>query len=149
MNIERILCPVDFSSPSLGALKHAAAFAKRTSAELVAMHTIEPIIYPVEYGMAPVPPVDLETTARENAKQRLDQLVKEATDGSVKTSVKVMMGRAAESICDEAADGYDLIVLATHGRTGVRHFLLGSVAERVVRSAPCPVLTVKGDDAAE
>lgn len=143
MKLSKILCPVDFSAPSHAALEHANALALRTGAELVVMHAVEPIIYPVEYGMVPVPAIDLETTATENAGKQLERLLADHTDPSLRTGHKVIFGRAAEAICDEAANGYDLIVLATHGRTGLKHLLLGSVAERVVRLAPCPVLSVK------
>lgn len=141
--IGRILCPVDFSADSKAALKSAHDFATATGAKLLAMHVVEPILYPVEYGMGPVPSVDLETVAVGNARTKLAELVK-ADLGDEQVATRVVFGRADQAICDLARDeGYDLILLATHGLTGLKHLLLGSVAERVVRYAHCPVLTMK------
>lgn len=147
MKLNKILCPIDFSEPSRVALDHASALARETGGILTVLHVIEPVVYPVEYGMAPVPTIDLETTATENARERLDALLRDVVGDGVAATAKVVLGRADDTICDVAeSEGFDLIVLATHGLTGIKHLLLGSVAERVVRTARCPVLTVKGGD---
>lgn len=144
MRLNRILCPIDFSEPSRAALEHAADLASISGGEVVVLHVVEPIVYPVEYGMAPVPSIDLESTATSNARERIKELCADIFSDPAKYSGRVVLGRADQSICDEAeGDQIDLIVLATHGLTGLKHLLLGSVAERVVRLAPCPVLTVK------
>ena len=143
MNIRKILCPIDFSEPSKCALEHASAFAEKGDTELLAIHVVEPIIYPVEYGLAPVPAISLESQATENARARLTDLMQEVVGDRHPWTVEVSIGRADETICARAEEGFDLIVLATHGLTGLKHFLMGSVAERVVRSAACPVLVVK------
>lgn len=148
MNLDRILCPVDFSTPSRTALEHAAGLAKIGKGSVTVLHVVEPIVYPVEYGMAPVPAVDLETTIAGNARERIAGLTAEVFGAGDHATGKVVLGRADEMICEEAESGdFDLIVIGTHGLTGIKHFLLGSVAERVVRTAPCPVLTVKAKDA--
>lgn len=145
MRLNRILCPIDFSEPSRAALEHAADLASIGGGEVVVFHVVEPVVYPVEYGMAPVPSIDLESTATSNARDRIDELSADVFAGRAKYQSRVVLGRADQAICDEAEDNQiDLIVLATHGLTGLKHLLLGSVAERVVRLAPCPVLTVKG-----
>ena len=144
VKFKRVLCPVDFSDHSKVALAHAADITRSSEGELVVLHVVEPILYPVEYGMAPVPTVDLESTATANARTKLEELVQGDDWGRLSVSTKVVFGRADSQICDFAEEGdFDLIVLATHGLTGLKHLLLGSVAERVVRHATCPVLTVK------
>jgi len=144
LKFKKVLCPVDFSENSKVALSHAADLARASGGELVVLHVVEPILYPVEYGMAPVPTVDLESTATANARTKLDELVQEYDQRGIVVGTKVIFGRADSQICDFASEGdFDLIVLATHGLTGLKHLLLGSVAERVVRHAACPVLTVK------
>ena len=144
LKFKRVLCPVDFSDDSKVALAYAADIVRAAGGELLVLHVVEPILYPVEYGMAPVPTVDLESTATANARMKLEELVTEEVTAGVSVSTKVIFGRADTQVCDFASEGdFDLIVLATHGLTGLKHLLLGSVAERVVRHAPCPVLTVK------
>ncbi len=141
---KNILCPIDFSEDSKSALREASALARGGGGRLVVLHVIEPIIYPVEYGMAPVTAMSLESTVRKNAQERLDEIIgKEVGDG-VDVSSRITFGNAQQEICKTAEEGgFDLIVLATHGLTGLKHMLMGSVAERVVQHADCPVLTVK------
>ncbi|MEW6745939.1 MAG: universal stress protein [Planctomycetota bacterium] len=143
IRIEKILCPVDFSAPSELALRYARMFAESSHAELHVLHVIEPLIYPSEYGLASMAAVDLEGEARSNAEKGLQGLAAKHLQG-VAATLTLHVGRAVEAIVEEARKGsFDLIVIGTHGRTGVSHLLLGSTAEKVVRLAPCPVLTVK------
>ena len=140
----RILCPVDFSEHSRAALKHAADLARDLGSELILIHVVEPILYPVEYGMAPVPSEDLESQAAHNAEAELQKLVSQLAEGVSQTQTRVEFGRAEDCIVRFAElQGVGLVVLATHGLTGLKHMLLGSTAERIVRSASCPVLTIK------
>ncbi len=142
--IARILCPVDFSEPSEAALAHAEELARRFSAQLTVLHVVEPIIHPVAYGLPPVAPVNYEDLARESAAKALAPIVARLEAAGVQASPLVDAGAASQRICQVAGEGgYDLVVVATHGYTGLKHVLLGSTAERVVRSCPCPVLTVK------
>ncbi len=146
----RILCAVDFSEPSKHALEVAVDLAKQTSAELIALHVVEPVIYPVEYGMVAVSVAELERGALTRARTELNRLVTAAVKDAVRARACVESGAAFERICDRArADDCDLIVVATHGLTGLKHLLIGSTAERVVRSADRPVLTVKGPAASK
>lgn len=143
IKITRILCPVDFSEHSQAALAHAAELARRYGASLQLLHVVEPILYPVAYGLPPVAPVDYEQVARDAAARTLAGYAAKLTGTEVRQRIE--SGTASQRICDVAKEqGVDLIVLATHGYTGLKHVLLGSTAERVVRHAPCAVLVVKG-----
>lgn len=144
VRFSRILCPVDFSEHSQAAVTQAEEVARKFGAELTLLHVVEPILYPVAYGLPPVAPVDYEQVARESAGKALQALVTELGGRGQKAQLRVEAGTASQRICEVAkADGFDLIVLATHGYTGLKHVLLGSTAERVVRFAPCAVLVVK------
>jgi nucleotide-binding universal stress UspA family protein len=142
-SFRRILIPTDFSEASRKALPHAAELARRYGAELVLMHAMEPPIQPVSFGVGPVvvPPID--DALRNKVKESLEQLRREDL-GKAQTRCLVREGRAYLEIVQAAQnEGCDLIVIATHGYTGLKHMLLGSTTERVVRTAHCPVLTVK------
>jgi nucleotide-binding universal stress UspA family protein len=142
--VAKILCPVDFSESSETALAHAAGLAERFDAELVVMHVVEPVLYPVAYGLPPVAPVNYEETAKSAAESVLTPLVEPLARRGLRARTLVESGTASMRICDVAREqAFDLVVLATHGYTGLKHVLLGSTAERVVRHCDCPVLTVK------
>ena len=142
VQFKRILCPVDFSEHSQAALAQAAEVARKFGAELTLLHVVEPILYPVAYGLPPVSPVDYESVARDSATKALERLA--AGLPGLKPLTRVDAGAASQRISELAkTEGFDLIVLATHGYTGLKHVLLGSTAERVVRLAPCAVLVVK------
>ena len=141
----RILSPVDFHENSLLALEYAAQFARQYDATLYLLHVIptdelhlhREVYRPEEAGGADV------RWAEKVSKEKLQELARERLSGGVRHEILTRVGDAAKSIL-EAADevGAEVIVMATHGRTGISHFFLGSVAERVVRHAPCPVLVV-------
>jgi nucleotide-binding universal stress UspA family protein len=142
LEIRSILCPVDFSEHSRGALEAAADIARRFDARLSLLHVIEPVLYPVAYGLPPVSSVDYESVARESAEKTLAQLA--AGLSGLKPATRVDSGAASQRICELAkSEGHDLIVVATHGYTGLKHVFMGSTAERVVRHASCAVLVVK------
>ena len=140
--LNRILVPIDFSDCSRKALQYAIAFAKQFNAEILCLHSIE-----IPYGTGEAGIV-IETEAfrkrlHEEAKGQMaafleEQAVQLAEEGTIK------LGTPYREIIQTADDRQiDLIVLGTHGRSGVRHFLLGSTTERVVRYAHCPVLVVR------
>jgi nucleotide-binding universal stress UspA family protein len=142
----RILCPIDFSPPSEKALRQAEEIARTFGSELVVAHVVEPMIYPVAYGMPPVAPIDYEDAAKTSAQTALQPIVERLSKAGVKATALVDTGAASMRICELVKDQhFDLVVLATHGYTGLKHVLLGSTAERVVRHCTCPVLTVKVD----
>jgi nucleotide-binding universal stress UspA family protein len=144
LTIRRILHPTDFSPSSDAALRLAAVLAKDHDAQVVLLHVIEPP--PVgSSGAVPAPPPGLPPS-RAEVEQRLSALA--ATLPGLRTECRVAEGPAADAILEAAQEtGCDVIVMGTHGRTGLARLLVGSVAEKVVRRAPCPVLTVKSPQA--
>jgi nucleotide-binding universal stress UspA family protein len=144
MEFRHILAPTDFSEYSKTAVASALELAKKFGAKLTILHVVEPPPYPIE---GYVPP-NLSTTFLEDlerqASQDLAQIVPEAEAANVEVARLVTVGTPYRSIIDTAeAQQVDLIVMATAGRTGFSHLLLGSIAERVVRTASCPVLTIR------
>lgn len=139
----RIVCPTDFSPTAAAALGHAADLARTSGAELVLLHVLPTINYPLRgLGMAEAFP-HLQAELHTRGKERLAETAKALGTGlAVRTELRD--GEAYEQVlaCAKEA-GADLIVLGTHGHTGLKHALLGSTAERVVRLAECPVLTVR------
>ena len=132
--VRRILCPTDFSEASAPAFDYAEQLAATTEAELVVLHVVS---VPDAWGSG-----GLADALNQDLKQRLVSLVPRNPD--VPVTHVCHGGPAGEVICWIAQEREcDLVVMGTHGRTGVRHLVLGSVAEHVVRHAPCPVLTVR------
>ena len=146
MPIKRVLVPVDFSGDSLNALAYARELVKPFNAEVVLVHVIEPIYYAAPADMYMTSP-NLATLIDEQQRVATQQLKRIATDlekqgHRVRTVLK--SGSPAQVIIDSAQrTGTDLIIMATHGHTGLAHLFMGSVAEKVVRSATCAVLTVR------
>jgi nucleotide-binding universal stress UspA family protein len=140
---ERILVPTDFSEPAAEALEVAIGFAVRFGARLTLLHAHEMPTYAFPDAVMPVTPqvvAELERTA----KVELERLAERARSRGVTTETIAVVGPNHLEVCRIAEEmGADLIVMGTHGRTGIRHAILGSVAEKVVRRAPCPVLTVR------
>ena len=143
---ERILQPVDLADPMFTAIDYAKDFAERSGAVLYLLHVVptdEPhllrdVYEPWEGGGANI------DFARQVAHRNLEKIAAERLDGPGRHRLLVAVGDPAEEIVRAAGTlSVDLIVLATHGRSGMRHLLLGSVAEKVVRRARCPVLTVR------
>jgi universal stress protein A len=140
----RILVPHDFSDHATRALRLAAELAAKHRGQLTVLHAITPFspvsAFPAAEEMAWIPPADLITEER----RRLEALVKKmlARRRGVRAAVRVVIGDPFQRIVD-AARNADLIVMATAGRTGLSHLLIGSVAEKVVRHSPVPVLTLR------
>jgi nucleotide-binding universal stress UspA family protein len=143
LSLKRILVPIDFSDRSVLALDFAAAFAQELGATLILLHVVEPAIYQDNYlGVSPVLD-DANRDLFQAADERLGALGRKRVGSRVPTDFLVRMGRAYSEIPDTArALGVDLIIIGTHGHSGLKHALLGSTTERVVRHAPCPVLTL-------
>jgi nucleotide-binding universal stress UspA family protein len=144
--LRRILHPTDFSSASSAAFKRAVAMAKADKAQLILLHVLAPPV-PIA-GEGYIPPnvyEDLEASARKYAEKKLAALQAKARPAGVKATTLLLEGVAHEQIVRAAkSKKVDLIVIGTHGRTGLAKLFLGSVASRVVTAAPCPVLTVRG-----
>lgn len=141
IELQNILLPIDFSAPSEKATDYALTLARKFNATLHLLHVIEdPVVYIPMYESYPVPSrQQFETYAQ----TRLDNWITAEQAEGVKLEVSWRHGRPDVEIVEFAEDsGIDLIVLGTHGRGLAAHLLLGSVAEKVVRKSPCPVLTV-------
>lgn len=142
--INKILVPIDFSDYSKNALKYAVDFAKNFKAKIYLIYVIEPIIYPADFsiGQVTIPTPDVDMHAR--AQSELDSLARSFTESSVEVETIIKSGKPFVEINETATEkNIDLIIIATHGHTGVEHLLFGSTAEKVVRKAPCPVLTLR------
>jgi universal stress protein A len=144
MNIRHILAPTDFSDYSKKAISDAFELARTFGAKLSLLHVIEAPPYPIE-GFAPsAVGADLLGDLERRASTELAQVLPDAQEATVEVTRAVAIGSPSQKIVETAeAEHVDLIVMATHGRTGLSHLLIGSVAERVVRTAPCPVLTIR------
>ena len=143
--VRRILVPVDFSDASRAAVRHANALAQTYGAEIDLLHVVEQVVYPSAYGVEPAYFPTQEVLAR--VERTLGEMAREGLDPE-HVSVSAVVGYAPMSILDHADEhDIDLIVIATHGRSGLDRMLLGSVAERVLRRAPTPVFIVKPDRA--
>jgi nucleotide-binding universal stress UspA family protein len=145
MKLKRILVPVDFSTHSLRALDYAVELAKPFKAELAVLCVIEPIYYTVpDFAAAGAALTGLLDEQRKGGRAQLLRLERRYAKRSITLRGLLQTGTPHQAICDTAKRlKTDLIVMATHGRTGLLHVLMGSVAERVVRAASCPVLTLR------
>ncbi|MBM3820880.1 MAG: universal stress protein [Acidimicrobiia bacterium] len=141
----RILVPTDFSEPSDAALQYARTLAAKFGASLHLFHVVEDQFVTGPFGAemyVPHPPGTLSYLTAE-AQGHMNTRISAEDRTALRATTEIIVGTAARTIVEYAADnGYDLIVMGTHGRTGLAHVLVGSVAEHVVRSAHCPVLTV-------
>jgi universal stress protein A len=135
----KVLCPIDFSEHSLAALDVALKVVQQNDAKLYLMN-----VAPMPAGAAGFQPVPLDPypVLDEERQQQLAKLGREKIPAMVRYETIVVSGDPAEQVLDAARSiGADLIVMGTHGRKGLGHLVLGSVAERVVRESPTPVLT--------
>lgn len=143
---KKVLVPVDFSQCSAEAIKTAGDLCERYAAEACLLHVHEPVNYalPSEYPF--YLPGQLENLLAA-CEKRLGELKREAqAAGIANVQTQLLVGVAATEIVELAKKhGFDLIVMGTHGRTGLQHAMLGSVAEKVLRRAPCAVLTVRAE----
>jgi nucleotide-binding universal stress UspA family protein len=146
VRIRQILVPTDFSATSDAALDYAREVATRFGATLRLLHVVhDPFANgPLASDAFVTDTPGVRTTILDEFKTRLADRLTDRDREALGATAEVVFGQAAETIVDYAAGGrIDLIVMGTHGRTGMAHLLLGSVAERVVRTAHCPVLTVR------
>jgi nucleotide-binding universal stress UspA family protein len=143
-SIHSILVPIDFSLHSKNALKYAVPLAEKFNASLHLVYVVEPTIYPADLGFGQVVLPGVEDELREKGGEELQSLMEKEIGGRVKSSCAVRTGNPHQEILREAEElGVALIVVATHGHSGVEHMLFGSTADRIVRNARCPVLTVR------
>lgn len=144
IHIKKILCTTDFSDASKNALRYANEFALSMGATVIILHVVEPRPIATDMSVAYIPiEADLEKAAEED----LAQLVIDEKYKGITATRLVLVGSPAEMILQQAkSQDVDLIILGSHGRSGLTRLLMGSVAEAVLRKAPCPVLIVKANE---
>ena len=136
---QKILVPTDFSEDSLTAVREARRFQQLTQADVVLVHVTEPAFDGLRIHTG-----DFHDQMQAAARRQLEALVSTHFGSATAATTLVKDGRAGDVICELArAMNVDVIIIATHGITAMKHFMLGSVAEKVVRHAPCSVLVVR------
>jgi nucleotide-binding universal stress UspA family protein len=144
--VRSILLPTDFSDCANFALPYAAGIARATGASLICVHVVETVVPAVGYsGMSgPLPIGDLSEQLEDSAERELPKIAECEECAGLNVEEVIVHGEAATEIVRVAKErGVDLIVVSSHGRTGLGRILFGSTAEAVVRHATCPVLVVK------
>lgn len=142
--IRRILFPTDFSEYAEHAWSYALTFAQEFGAEVHLLHVVAPPPRLAEAYAVNFDPEKMVKALTEEANTSMDRTVEAAKSWGLIFRREVRVGVDFREIIDYVTkQDIDLIVMATHGRTGLAHALLGSVAEKVVRKSPCPVLTIK------
>jgi universal stress protein A len=145
MRIQTILVAVDFSPFSEHAFQWALDIATDQQAKIILVHTVHPLAhlaFPESICITDFRAIEEEL--KREAKKHLDDFAAQKTPQTVPVETQVFMGEPVWEICQAATrEHVDLIVMGSRGRTGLSHVLLGSVAERVVRHAPCPVLVTR------
>lgn len=152
MQIRSILLPTDFSDCANYALSYAASLARTFGASIICVHVIEPMVPTVGYsGMTePLPIADITDQLEYSAERELPKLAEREECAGLEVEEVIVHGEAASEIVRAAKErNVDLIVVSSHGRTGLGRILFGSTAEAVVRHASCPVLVVKPSQADE
>jgi nucleotide-binding universal stress UspA family protein len=140
--VKRILVPIDFSDCSKKALQYALPLAKEHQAAITLLYVVAPAYSAGEYGG--IDYAQLEASMKDGGEKELAKLAIDEVGGEVSTDTLVRVGSPPREIVELARSlPADLIVISTHGRTGLKHVVLGSVAEHVVQRAPCPVLVVR------
>lgn len=140
--LERILVPMDFSTEAQPALTYAVMLAKKFHARIILVHVVELVSGPMDPTFGYVPVADGPQVAA--AQARLKGIAAETVPQELLETSEIRLGVPYYQITIAAKDlNIDLIVITTHGHTGLSHVFLGSTAERIVRHAPCPVLTVR------
>lgn len=146
VKVRSILLPTDFSDCAAFALPYAAGIARATGASLLCVHVVETVVPAVGYtGMSePLPIADISEQLEDSAERELPKIARCEECAGLNVEEVIVHGDAATEIVRVATErGVDLIVVSSHGRTGLGRMLFGSTAEAVVRHATCPVLVVK------
>lgn len=139
----KILCPVDFSQFTQDVINYAVDLAKKYGAELHVMHVVPNMTYftPYESFLTPENLVVIEKNIQDEVEKKFTRLLKH---DDVPTKTAIRTGAPFVEIIDYAkTESIDLIVMGTHGHSGLEHILIGNVAEKVVRKSPCPVMTIR------
>lgn len=143
VRIQRILVPLDLSDHSRKALNYAVKFAQNFGAELELVHVVTPVVY-AEGMVLPAAMENLDHESEKHARSELAKLAAADEVSSLEVKTTVLSGTPYDEIVNHAKQREtDLLLITTHGRTGLQHFLLGSTAEKILRHAPCPVMIVR------
>jgi nucleotide-binding universal stress UspA family protein len=144
INLKRILVPTDFSEGACHALRYGISFAREYKAEVLLLHVVESVAAPYASDLFPVPMAEVFQEISAIAKKELAALVAEVRSHGIEAREHVVQGKPSTEIVRIAReDAVDMIIMGTHGRGVLDHALFGSTTERVVRKAPCPVLTCR------
>lgn len=144
VSLKKILVPQDFSDYSLHAMKYAVTLAQLFKSDLIVLHIVEPIVYPADFSFGQVSIPAMEEEIRKHSEEQLNELVEKEIPEGMKSTAIIRIGKPFIEIVEVAkSENADLIVISSHGRTGMDHVLFGSTADKVVRKAPCPVLTIR------
>lgn len=147
IDLNRILVPIDFSGYSRKALQYAIPFARQFNASIDLIYVVEPTVYPADFSFGQVGFPAIEDELRKRGAEELDELLLHEIGRRVPARRAIRTGKAFYEINQYAREEkMDLIIIATHGHTGIEHALFGSTAEKVVRKAPCPVLVVRTEE---
>jgi nucleotide-binding universal stress UspA family protein len=144
IQLKKVLVPTDFSESARNAVTYGVSFAKEYGAELVLLHVVENLTVGYASDLFPVPMAEVFQEISGYAKAELAKLAEEARSRGISVREEVVQGKpSAEIVRFAAENAIDMIVLGTHGKGMLDQALFGSTTERVVRRAPCPVLTVR------
>jgi nucleotide-binding universal stress UspA family protein len=144
IELGRILVPIDFSEHSKKALQYAIPFAEQFKASIDLLYVVEPTVYPADFSFGQVAFPSVEDELRQRGAEELGTLIRNEIGNRVNARSAVRTGKAFNEIDQYASEeNVDLIIIATHGHSGMEHVLFGSTAEKVIRYAPCPVLVVR------
>jgi universal stress protein A len=145
VHLQRILVPVDLSEFTAPVINYALPYALQFGAEMILLHVFEPRSFSLDSVIVPPEMEEANMQMKQRAQQQLHELRERIVSGrDLQARGLIRTGKPYHEICQAAEElGCDLIILGTHGYTGLKHLYLGSTAERVVRHAPCPVLTVR------
>jgi nucleotide-binding universal stress UspA family protein len=145
VTLQPIVFATDFSPASKGALEKAIELARKEGAELIVAHVYEPPASLSHSGVADdLIEAELENTIRRDVEKQLEPVLANARTAGVKVRGEILSGQPAKRLADLAARcGAAILVVGTHGRTGLKKLVTGSVASQVIATAPCPVLTVR------
>ena len=142
--ISRIVVPIDFSEYSKKAFRYAIELAQTFSAEMILVYVVEPIIYPADFSFGQLALPSMERELQERGHEQLDTLIQKEVPEGINARCVIRSGKPFVEIIQTANDEQaDLIIIATHGHSGIEHALFGSTAEKVVRKSVCPVLSIR------
>lgn len=145
--ISRIVVPIDFSEYSKKAFRYAIDFAQTFGAEMILVYVVEPIIYPADFSFGQVALPSMEREIQDRSLEQLQVLIQKEVPAGIRARSTIRSGKPFVEIIQLAKEEKaDLIIIATHGHSGIEHVLFGSTAEKVVRKSPCPVLSIRSPE---